>query len=457
MLLEPSFLRELEKAVGANQIHTSTEALERASRDETHGLTPHMPDAVVFPLTHEHVVDIAHICSKYQVSMTPRGAGTGKSGGCVPSLGGVVLDFSKMKRIISINASDLIAVVEPGVLLGDLQEHVKSLGLCYPPDPASLEWCTIGGNVAENAGGPSAVKYGVTKDYVLGLRIVLADGRNFRIGKNTVKGVSGYDLVSLICGSEGTLAFVTEVTVRLLPKPKVVQAAILHFASRKHALDAVIKIRACADIRCIEFLDALSVEALTALGFQKPSAAKALLLIEIDGSNAEYLLSSLTHVDDTLSGEGYLGAVVARDERERSEFWNWRRRLSEAIKKIARFKISEDIVVPLSRMETFLQGVDALVQSYPVRICAFGHAGDGNLHVQILFDEQSVNKQVPAILQELFVQTIAQGGTLTGEHGIGIAKKSYLSLEQGPELIDLQRQIKAVFDPCGLLNPGKFL
>jgi glycolate oxidase len=466
---------ELITLLGADHVLSSPEALERASRDETYGLEPSKPYAVLFPKTHEEVVGIAQICSKHDVVMTPRGAGTGKSGGCVPVHAGVVIDFSKLNRIVAVNQTDFTAVVEPGVILGAFQQHVESLGLYYPPDPASLEWCTLGGNVAENAGGPSAVKYGVTSNYVLGLRVVLSDGRSFRIGKNTIKGVTGLDLVSLMCGSEGLLAFVTEITLRLLAKPRFVLAAFWRFSSRQTAIEAVPKIRQSgAEPRSIEFVDAGSIEALRKTGKIQPNQferAQALLLVEVDGNDEAQLLESLVKIDKVLSpplekenpptpfskGGEYLGCVIAQNEKERREFLEIRRGLSEATKRSARFKVSEDVVVPLSGMNAFLDDVSKLEGEHNLKVCAFGHAGDGNLHVQILFDDEAIKKRIPDILAEVFAKTIQHGGTLTGEHGVGIAKQPFLSLELAPDAIELQRQIKNVFDPRGLLNPGKFL
>lgn len=447
--------------LGSQNVLESDEARQKASRDETHGLSPYLPDAVLLPLNHEHVVGIARICSAHRIAMTPRGAGTGKSGGCVPVEGGVVLDFSRMNRIIDVNSTDFTAVVEPGVVLGHFQRHVEALGLYYPPDPASLEWCTLGGNVAENAGGPSAVKYGVTRDYLLGLRLVFADGRSMRIGKKTIKGVTGLDLVSLLCGSEGVLAFITEITLRLLPRPTFVQAALCLFESREAAVAASVKARACgAQPRCIEFVDSGSLEALRVSGRitnQPFGGASALLLVEVDGSNSEQLLDAFARMDAAFVGQRYLGMVLAKDEKERREFWDIRRSLSEATKKLSKFKVSEDVVVPLSRLNEFLDDADVLSRKHGIRICTFGHAGDGNLHVQVLFDDEKIKKRLPSILGELFEIVLRHKGTLTGEHGVGVAKKRFLSLEQETDVIDLQRRIKIAFDPIGLLNPGKFL
>jgi len=372
----------------------------------------------------------------------------------------VVIDFSKMNQILSVNEADLTARVQPGVVLAEFQKHVSELGLFYPPDPASLEWCTIGGNVAENAGGPSAVKYGVTKDYVLGLRIVLPDGRDFYVGKQTIKGVTGFDLVALICGSEGTLAFVTEITLRLLAKPRHIQVALCRFSSRSGAILAATKLRkAMPQLRCLELMDSLSLKALRKLegAAMRDFDADSLLFVEVDGSSKQELWDALVEVDTLLKHESYLGSLIAQDEAQRQQFWNLRRRLSAATKQWKKFKVSEDIVVPLSQMNAYMEKMDQLALEYSVEMCAFGHVGDGNLHVQIMFDDASKKERVSKLLEKLFRITIEHHGTLTGEHGIGIAKSDYLGLEQEAGLIDLQRQLKTVFDPHGLLNPGKFL
>lgn len=452
------FKAEIRKAIGTENLLTSTEALSNASKDETHGLPPSLPDAVLRAKSHDDVVSIAQICARHGVVMTPRGAGTGKSGGCVPVNGGVVVDFSLMNRILSVNETDLIAVVEPGVVLGEFQRHVEALNLYYPPDPASLDWCTIGGNVAENAGGPSAVKYGVTRDYVLGLKIVLADGTSFQIGKNTIKGVTGLDLVSLICGSEGTLAFITEITLRILPKPKFARAALLQFSSREHALERVSCVRKFG-VKCLEFIDSSSIGVLRSTGLLGDLAANtmSILLVEVDGPDEEQLFESLLKLDASLKDHGYLGALVSRDERERQKIWGIRRNLSTAIKASARYKVSEDVVVPLSKMNALLDDVSEIATRFGVTTCAFGHAGDGNLHLQFLFNDQSIYARIPELLKDVFSTTVGYNGTITGEHGIGIAKMPYLEIEQEKGLIELQQRLKAVFDPSGILNPGKFV
>jgi len=451
---------DLIVAVGSANLSTSLEERERASRDETHEMEPVQPQAVVFVHSHDDVVKIAQVCAKHRTSMTPRGAGSGKSGGCVPVQGGVVIDFSKMNRILSVNEADLTATVEAGVILGTFQEHVSRLGLYYPPDPASLDWCTLGGNVAENAGGPSAVKYGVTKDYVLGLRIVLSDGRHFRIGKQTIKGVTGLDLVSLMCGSEGLLAFVTEITLKLLAKPEHVQTALCRFANRSEAIAGAIKIRqSVPSLKCLELIDSTSLQALLKMGVpgMRDFNADSLLLVEVDGADQDEVLDAMLKIDALLKSEAYLGTLVAKDEAEKRHMWDMRRKLSAATKRFMKYKISEDIVVPLSQLNTFLQEMDDLGSRYEVRICAFGHVGDGNLHIQIMYDDEAAKERMPALLEELFKATVRVGGTLTGEHGIGYAKKDYLALEQEQDLIELQRQLKAAFDSLGLLNPGKFI
>jgi glycolate oxidase len=292
------------------------------------------------------------------------------------------------------------------------------------------------------------------------MRVVLSNGRSFRIGKKTIKGVTGLDLVSLIVGSEGVLAFVTEITLRLLPKPPCVLAAMLQFSNRESAIEAAGKVKASSAFpRSIEFMDSSSLLALqkSKLLPQALEGVAALLLVEVDGIDEASVLTALRRVEDAAQGVGFIGATVAVDERQRQNLWKIRRQLSEATKRLAKYKISEDIVVPLSRMKELLADVDSIAIKHDIATCAFGHAGDGNLHIQIFFNDEGTRKKLPQVLNELFEATIRHDGTLTGEHGIGIAKKPFLKLEQEDDLIELQKQLKKVFDPSGLLNPGKFL
>ncbi len=452
------FLTALKAALGDSNVFTAPDRLEQVSRDETHGLAPSLPDVLVQPKNHDEVVAIVKLCAKHNIPLTPRGGGTGKSGGAVPVRGGLVMGFERMNHILETDPKNLTARVEPGVILGDLQEQVDTLGLYYPPDPASLKWCTLGGNVAENAAGPSTLKYGTTRDYVLALQAVLANGDVVRTGKQTIKGVTGYDLTALLCGSEGTLAVITEITLKLLPKPQSTQTALLMFSTAQHASEAVTQILSGGILpRCIEFLDKISIEALRRLKTAPYTFAtniEAALIIETDGDDPESVLAILSRAASLAQATQ---TVVAQNEKQRRDIWQTRHLLSEATKKLHKHKVSEDIVVPRTRIPEMLSALYAFGEKYGLATCAFGHAGDGNLHAQIMFDDARDQPKVDALLEELFRLTIQMGGTLTGEHGIGVAKMRYLPLEQSAELIELQKRIKHAFDPNGILNPGKIL
>ncbi len=407
-------------------------SLDKYSHDETPGITPVFPVGVFEPKTTQEVQEVVHYALQNKLAITARGAGTGKAGGCVPSPNSLVIDFSKMNQILDISPENLIAKVQPGVVPADLRQAVEAKNLFYPPDPNSLAWCTLGGNIATNAAGPSALKYGSTRDYVLGLEVVLANGEIMRLGKQTVKGVAGYDLVSLICGSEGTLALVTEITVKLLPKPRNLQTALLSFDSNEKALEAVNQILALGYLpKTLEYMDAACMQ------------GKPALIVEYDGP------------DDQMQELGAVNSQVAQDEKQRRAIWEHRRMMSERLKKRAKHKISEDIVVPRNQMLVFVHELEKLGVKHGVQTASFGHAGDGNLHAQILFDEDLEPQKTDEILRELFSLTIKLSGTISGEHGIGLAKKPYLHLEQSESLMALQKAIKQVWDPKNILNPGK--
>lgn len=414
------------------KISTDPALLETCSHDETPGLERLLPIGVAQPQNTQEVQEVVRLCIREGKYLTARGAGTGKAGGCNPASNSIVIDFSKLNQILEINAENLTARVQPGVILADLKQAVEAKNLFYPPDPNSFKWCTLGGNVGTNAAGPSALKYGSTRDYVLGLEVVLANGEIMRLGKQTVKGVTGYDLVSLICGSEGTLALVTEITVKLLPKPKSLQTALLRFDSNENALKAVSQILSQGYLpKTLEYMDAACMQ------------GKPALLIEYDGD------------DEQIESLGAIDTQVALDEKQRRAIWDQRRLMSEYLKKRAKYKISEDIVVPRNKILEFTSELERLGVKHGVQTASFGHAGDGNLHAQILFDEDLKSQKIDEILHELFSLTIKLNGTISGEHGIGLAKKPYLRLEQSESLIALQKAIKKVWDPAGLLNPGK--
>jgi glycolate oxidase len=394
---------------------------------------------------------IADAC---QVPVTPRAGGTGRSGGAVPVAGGIVLTTHALAHVKDIDRENLVAVVEPGVVTGELHAMLEREGLFYAPDPNSLDSCQIGGNLAENAGGPRAFKYGVTRDWVLGLEACLMGGRVLKTGRRTAKGVTGYDVTALLVGSEGTLAVFTEATLRLIRKPPSVATALALFSDVRAAAGAVAAVVGSGVVpRCLEMLDSATLGAVRAAGVAVDPRAGAMLLIEVDGEASE---SSLFRVGEVASAcAGCIDVVVAQDGSQRDRLWAARRSLSRATRKLARHKLSEDVVVPRSRIAELLEKTDELCEDGSVHHLCYGHAGDGNMHVNFLWDDDSERPAVDRAIERLMRTVVALGGTLTGEHGIGVTKAAYLRLEQSEELIMLQQDIKRAFDPKGLLNPGK--
>lgn len=448
-------LSELDRTLGSGRVVTDPDVLETYAVDESE-VPPHPPEAVVRVQSAQDVVNAMRICAQHEVPVTPRAAGTGRTGGAVPLAGGLVLAFESMNRIKGIETRDLTAVVEPGVVLADLHRAVEELGLFYPPDPNSLASCTLGGNVAENAGGPRALRYGSTRDYVLGMNVVLANGTPLTVGKKTVKGVTGYDLTSLLVGSEGTLAITTEITLKLLPKPPAVATMLVPLPSLDSAALAVTSVLAQGILpRCLELLDEATLSIVRPVSqLPIPEAARALLLIELDGEEAA-LDVQLERAGNVLDGAGALDVLMARHGTEREKLWGARRELSRALRAKAKFKLAEDVVVPRSQIPALVDECQRISERHRVFMPCYGHAGDGNIHVNFLWTDPADEPRVHQAIEALFKHVIALSGTLSGEHGIGVLKAPYLPLEHGPELIALQEQIKAVFDPKQLLNPGK--
>jgi glycolate oxidase len=375
----------------------------------------------------------------------------------VPVAGGIVLATHALAQIKEIDRANLIAVVEPGVVTGDLHAAVEREGLFYAPDPNSLESCMIGGNLGANAGGPRAFKYGVTRDWVLGVEACLMGGRVVRAGKRTVKGVTGYDVTALLIGSEGTLGVFTEATLRLVPKPPEVATALALFSDVKAAARAVLKIVGSGVVpRCLEMLDAATLAAVRSQGVAVDERAGGMLLIEVDALSAQSAESLLLHVGEVSAAcPGNLDVLVAQDGVQRDRLWAARRMLSTATRKLAAHKLSEDVVVPRTRIADLLARTEEIGQLTGVRNLTYGHAGDGNLHVNFLWNDDGERPAVDRAIGLLMQATVEMGGTLSGEHGIGVSKAPYLRLEQSEELIALQKDIKRAFDPRGLLNPGK--
>ena len=416
-------------------------------------------DVVVLPADTAQIAAIARYCHETRTPLVPRGAGTGYTGGSVPVRGGVVLSLERLNRILEIDEANLLAIVQPNVITGDLQDAVERVGLFYPPDPASLRQSVIGGNVAECAGGPRAFKYGVTKQYVLGLEAVLPTGEIIRTGGKSVKNVVGYDLTHLLVGSEGTLAIVTEIILRLIPKPPVQATLRATFPSVTHAVDAVARlIRARVIPAALELIDGESLDAVARyVGAElAPPGTVAMLLIEVDGL-AEQVVGEADRVETACREAGALELLRAHTDAERLELWRVRREISFSLKLITPLKFNHDIVVPKSRIPELFALVADLKRRYRLRMPSFGHVGDGNIHVNIMVmpDDADEIRRAHVAEGELFRGVVALEGSISGEHGIGFSKAPYLGLELTPETIALMKRVKAAFDPHGILNPGK--
>jgi glycolate oxidase len=418
------------------------------------------PDAVVLPADTKEVAAVVGLCARHRVPIVPRGAGTGYTGGAVPTQGGIVLSLERMNRILEIDEANLIAVVEPHVVTGDLQAAVERVGLFYPPDPASLKESVIAGNVAECAGGPRAFKYGTTKQYVLGLEVVLPTGEVIRTGGKVVKNVVGYDLTHLIVGSEGTLGVITQVVLRLVPKPPVQSTLRATFTDVESAVQAVINvIRARVVPAAVELIDGDSLEAVAQylqVRSLAPQGTAAMLLLEVDGVPPA-VEEEAGRVEEACRDAGATEVLRARDEEERQELWRVRRELSRSLKMITPLKYNHDVVVPKGRIPELFALVREIRDEFNLRIPCFGHAGDGNIHVNIMVDPNNEAEIARAREAErrLFAGVVSLEGSISGEHGIGFAKAPFLGLELSPEAIALMKRVKRAFDPHDILNPGK--
>lgn len=449
-------IHRLREIVGQDQVTTVPEELACYSYDGTGQVYP--PAAVAFPGSSEEICRIMQLASATPFPVVPRGAGTGMSGGALPVAGGLVMVMSRLNRILEIDQNNQIGVVEPGVITGDLCNEAARLGLYYPPDPASLKFCTMGGNVAECAGGPSAVKYGVTRDYVLGLEAVLPDGRIIHTGVRTAKGVVGYDLTRLLVGSEGTLAVITKITVKLLPAPEARSTLLVLCSTMAEATGLVATILAHHTPCTLEYMDRTALAIVRdKLPFPLPEEAGALLLIELDGHKDTVSLATGRLTEFLQTQPGIVQSRTAASPAEAQQLWAARRAISPAAFSLKPHKMSEDVVVPRSRLPQLVSCTEALSRDLGVVIFTFGHAGDGNIHVNIMLDRdvpQEV-RQANTAKQLLFEEVLRLGGTLSGEHGVGLTKAPYLDMELDPPTLALMRQIKNLFDPLNILNPGK--
>ncbi|MEA3341672.1 MAG: FAD-linked oxidase C-terminal domain-containing protein, partial [Chloroflexota bacterium] len=436
------------------------ESLEPYTHDETVGLRAD-PEVVVRVRSAGQVAEILKLAQRERVPVTPRGAGYGLSGGAVPTCGGIVLSVEKMNRILEIDKENLMVTVEPGALTGDIHRAVEAEGLFYPPDPASLDSCTIGGNIAEDAGGPRAVKYGVTRHYVCGLEAVLPSGEIVTCGGKLVKNVTGYNLIQLLIGSEGTLAVITKIVLRLLPLPKVQVDLLVPFDDFQAAADTVSDIIAHRILpTTIEFMERDSVLAVERLSQKEMPYhdAAAQLLIQLDGNSREAVDADYEVVGDLCLEHGALDVLVARDSRARDRLWEARRLIIDALNHESPVNHMEDVVVPRAELPPLLRGIKEIGQRHGARVVCFGHAGDGNVHVNVLKDEipdERWKSLMPAVTEEIYTLALSLGGTITGEHGIGATRRRYLHLALDEAQIELMRGIRAVFDPNHILNPGK--
>ena len=453
--LPAAFDQTLSDLLGA---HWRTEVAALAAHAQDNSWRHALPLGVALPEDRAQVQAIVRTCRAHGVPLVGRGAGTGTTGAAVPVAGGIVLSFARMNRILALRPGDRCAVVEPGVLNGDLQQALMPHGLFWPPDPSSFESCSIGGNLATNAGGPRAVKYGTTRDNVLGLVAVTGAGELIECGGPWTKDATGYDLTHLLVGSEGTLALIVEATLRLAPRPRAQAGLRVLYRDAASAAAAVSRVMAQpATPTTLEFMDARSLELLRGNGAQVPDAG-AMLLIDADGDD-DTLPNILHALAQAAEGEGLLALDVAMDGSAREQLWAARRALSPALRRIAPGKINEDVVVPVSRIPELVAGVQALSARFALPIVTFGHAGNGNLHVNILYhpDDAGQNARAHAALPEVFALALALGGTLSGEHGIGLAKRAFMAQAFTPATLAAMRAIKRALDPDDILNPGKVL
>jgi glycolate oxidase len=455
-----SIVNALRAIVGENNVLTDAERMEPYTHDHVVGLRAD-PEVVVRVTSAQQVSEIFKLARREKLPVTPRGAGYGLSGGAVPVRGGIVLSIEKMNRILEIDKDNLMVTVEPGVITGDLHRAVEAEGLFYPPDPASLDSCFIGGNIAEGAGGPRAVKYGVTKDYVCGLEAVLPSGEIITCGGKLVKNVTGYNLVQLLVGSEGTLAVVTKIILRLIPLPKVQVDLLVPFDDFQAAADTVSDIISHRVVpTTIEFMERDSMLAVERL-IQKQVPyrdAAAQLLIQLDGNRQEAVDADYEVVGELCLEHGARDVLVARDRPTRDRLWDARRKIIDALTNESPINHMEDVVVPRARIPALLKGIKEIASRHAVRVISFGHAGDGNVHINVLKDSLPGDQWealAPAVTEEIYRLTLSLGGTLTGEHGVGATRRRYLAMAMDEAQIELMRGIKDVFDPDHILNPGK--
>lgn len=454
-------LNRLKEIAGEAAVWMDAEKLEKYGSDETEDLV-FLPEAVVCPATVEQISAIARLCHDHKIPLTTRGAGTGLSGGALPVKGGVVLSMEKFNRILEIDTRNLQATVEPGVINYIFQEEVKKLGLFYPPDPASWGSCSLGGNIAHSSGGPKAVKYGTTRDYVLNLQVVLANGDVIWTGANTLKYSTGYNLTHLMVGSEGTLGIVTKIVFKLLPLPQHDFLMLVPFTSAESACEAVAAVfRAGITPSAMEFMERDAIEWSARfsgeLNFDIKPEWQALLLVEVDGNHPEQLMGDCEKISEIMLQHGSDEILFADSHEQKNALWKIRRKVGEAVKSNSVYK-EEDTVVPRAELPKLLRGVKEIGNRYGFKSVCYGHAGDGNLHVNIIkgdLSDEVWHNDLPKGITEIFQLCKQLGGTISGEHGIGMVQQPYMPVVFPEYQLELMRGIKKVFDPHMILNPGK--
>jgi glycolate oxidase len=454
----PDLIGRLRDAVGLD--HVLTSGIEKYAHDETEDFE-FPPDVVVRPGSASDVATVLRIASKHRIPITPQAARTSLSGGALCVHGGIALSMERMARIKEIDEGNLFCVVEPGVVTQTLQEEVERRGLFYGPDPASRGSCTIGGNIGHNAAGPRALKYGVTKDWVTGLEAVLPSGDILRSGGKLMKNVAGYNLTQLLVGSEGTLAVVTEATLKLIPKPAFAKTLLAPFADVVAAARAVTEIfKARIVPSACEYMERAAVEAAELnKGVKFPVSGEAVLIIAVDGNDEPLLQRDVERIAEICMAEGAPDVYPADDPEKRKFVWDFRRSIGEAVKSLSAYK-EEDTVVPRMRLPGLVKAVREVAKKHGLTAISYGHAGDGNLHVNILrgdLGEDAWRRGIEPAVRELFERTVAMGGQITGEHGVGFVQKNYLGIAYPPHYIEMLRSVKRLFDPLGILNPGKIL
>jgi D-lactate dehydrogenase (quinone) len=450
------FVDQLKEVLGAGNVLTDPADCWPYGQDNSR--KHHAPDVVAYATTHAQVLETVRLCNQDNIPLVARGRGTGTTGSAIPVRGGLVLSLERMDRIVGMDAANRVMRVEPGAINQAIQDEAAKHGYFWPPDPSSGGYCSVGGNIALNAAGPRALKYGTTRENVLGLVAVTGKGDEIHTGNYTTKGVVGYDLTRLIIGSEGTLAIVTEATLRLTPLPESRRTLQAVYANVRTAAAAVARIMSQPITPCaLEFMDAAAIEMIRNYSkAELPKEAGALLMVELDGSESA-MNTAVESVSTAARGDGLLNLAAARTREEAAALWATRKALSPALRNIAPNKLNEDVVVPVSRIPELIEGLEKLSREYRIPIVNFGHAGNGNIHVNLLYDTQNPEQEKNArpCLSRVFDLVLELGGTLSGEHGIGVEKRDYINRAIDPVTLDLMRAIKRQFDPKGLLNPDK--